>query len=66
MLKITINGNLTEIETTSLVEYFKNKEINPDSVIVLLNDNIIKKNNLKDIILQENDSLEIVKFVGGG
>jgi len=37
-----------------------------DSIIILLNEEIIKKDIIDSTILKDNDSLEIVKFVGGG
>ena len=66
MINITVNGKPEEIEQCSLKSYFENKNINIDSIIVLLNNEIVKKSVFDNTVLKDNDVLEIVRFVGGG
>jgi len=35
-------------------------------VVIELNQDIVEKKDLTDIMIKENDKLEIVRFVGGG
>lgn len=40
--------------------------INQNSCAVLVNGDIVKRENLEDFYLKEGDHVEIVSFVGGG
>jgi sulfur carrier protein len=42
------------------------KGLNPDTVIVEYNHDLIKKGEWTDRALKEDDRLEILRFVGGG
>ncbi len=67
MLKIKINGNNEDIkdETTAL-ELLKIKNIDKNSIVFIVNDKILKKDNLEKYILKQNDDIEILRFVSGG
>ena len=67
MLKIKINGNNEDIkdETTAL-ELLKIKNIDKNSIVFIINDKILKKDNLEKYILKQNDDIEILRFVSGG
>ncbi|MCP4682551.1 MAG: sulfur carrier protein ThiS [Desulfobacterales bacterium] len=66
-MTITVNGKKEEIlEATSIIDFLVRKNLNPDKVVVEHNLNIIDKKALKDIMLKENDTLEVLRFVGGG
>lgn len=64
---ITVNGKQEEIkEKILLIEFLKSKALNPNMIVMELNCIIIKKEHLATITLNENDTLEIIRFVGGG
>ena len=66
-MTIVVNGKTEQIEKeASLLDFLASKSLDPEKVVVELNLDIIAKENLKDIMLKENDSLEILRFVGGG
>jgi len=66
-MKIKINGKEEEIENKStLLELVKNRRLIPEKIVVEHNMKIISKENLSDVIVNEDDSIEIVSFVGGG
>ncbi len=66
-MTIIVNGKQEELEEqTSLFDFLSLKNLDPDKVVVELNLDIIKKEQLKNTILQENDKLEVLRFVGGG
>ncbi len=66
-MMITVNGKPEEFEAKiSLLEFLETKDINPDSVVVEHNLNIVEKEELDNIRLKENDTLEVLRFVGGG
>jgi sulfur carrier protein len=64
---VIVNGKKEEIiRQTSLLDLLTSKKIHPDKVVVELNTIIIGKHILADTIIQENDRIEILRFVGGG
>ncbi len=66
-MTILVNGKEEKIEAqTSLLDFLSFKNLDPDTVVVELNLDIIKKDQLKNTILQNNDKLEVLRFVGGG
>lgn len=66
-MNIMVNGKNEEIDgQTSLLDFLSSKKIHPDKVVVELNTAIIEKHILGDTLIQENDRIEILRFVGGG
>ena len=66
-MNIRVNGKNEEIAgQISLLDFLSSKKIHPDKVVVELNTAIIEKGVLGDTIIQENDRIEILRFVGGG
>ena len=64
---ITVNGKQEEISgPISLSDFLEVKAIPADGVVIELNQNILEKSALKEVILKENDTLEMLRFVGGG
>ncbi len=64
---VTINGKEEHLDDPiTILELLSAKELNPDTVVVELNLNIIDKEALDQIQLKEKDVLEILRFVGGG
>ena len=66
-MKLTVNGDLMDLPegatVTSLLEQVK---LMPELVVVELNLNILKREELPRTALKEGDQVEIVHFVGGG
>ncbi len=66
-MKLTVNGNATDVKEGLTVEgLLKELDIEPGRVAVEVNVNIIKKVNYQECQLKDGDSVEIVNFVGGG
>lgn len=65
-MNVTINGKNETITTTNLRELLAEKNLEINGLVVLLNDNIIKKDDYHSVFLKEEDSLEILNFVSGG
>ena len=67
MAKIQLNGKLHEINTgTNLNELLNNLKIQKNKVAIEVNGQIIEKNKYPNLILNKNDKVEIVHFIGGG
>jgi sulfur carrier protein len=66
-LKIILNGKDEIIEDdATIASLVLLKGLNPNTVIVEYNYDLIRREDWHDIALKENDRLEILKFVGGG
>ncbi|MBM7582249.1 sulfur carrier protein [Caldicoprobacter guelmensis] len=64
---ITVNGQKTTVSKgMSLYDFLKLKGLDPQKVVVEHNYRIVKTEEWPNIVLQENDNLEILRFVGGG
>lgn len=62
-----INGNKESIpEDLSIGSLLQLRKIAPETVVVEHNMNIIPRNEWNQIPLQENDTIEVLRFVGGG
>ena len=65
--KIQLNGDLYEIISgTSLNELLNKLKIQKNKVAVEVNGEIVEKNKYLNLILNKNDKVEIVQFIGGG
>ncbi len=70
-MKIVLNGVSENIEKEILISEFieklsSEKNINLSGAVVLLNDELIKRDSWKDTIIKENDEIEVLTFVSGG
>ena len=66
-LNIRVNGQTEIVEQqTTITDILNQKSLNPDNVVVEYNLNIVKSDKWNNTILKENDSLEVLSFVGGG
>ena len=66
-LKIKINGKRQVLEKAmTLFDLIKAKGLNQNRIAIEYNQNIIDKDSLSGILIKENDSIEIVNFIGGG
>ena len=65
--KIQLNGDSFEINNgTNLNELLNKLKIQKTKVAIEVNGEIIEKNKYPNLILNKDDKVEIVKFIGGG
>lgn len=66
-MDITFNGKvLTLAEGTTVADLIKQKGLKPETIIVEYNFELLTRENWQGITLKENDTLEVLRFVGGG
>ena len=65
-MNIKVNGKMEEIRPCSIHEFIAGKGLNPQSVVVEHNFEIVRREKWKETQLGDNDNLEILSFVGGG
>ena len=65
--KIQLNGDSYEINNGSNLNELLNKlKIQKNKVAIELNGSIIEKKRYSNLILNKDDKVEIVHFIGGG
>ncbi|WP_031480363.1 sulfur carrier protein ThiS [Maridesulfovibrio frigidus] len=66
-MNVTVNGIETEIlDQMSVFNLLESKQITADTVVVELNKEIVPSNNFENVMLNDGDHLEVLRFVGGG
>ncbi len=66
-MKALLNGKTAEIEENCTVhELVLSCRIDPEAVIVALNDKVVKRDKWRKTVIREDDCLELVSLVGGG
>ncbi len=64
---ITVNGKSRKVaDKTTLVKLLKDLGLDEETVIIELNRDVLPKGAYASVLLSEGDSLEFVRFVGGG
>ena len=61
-----VNGKTEAVTGLNIAEIVEKFGYNPARVAVELNGNIVPKAKYAETVVKENDTLEIVSFVGGG
>ena len=66
-IKIKFNGkNLLIDKSSNIDNLIKQFNIKLNNVAIEYNNKIIDKKKIKNILLKNNDSIEVVHFIGGG
>ena len=66
-MDITINGQIHKFDTTlNITDLLKHLNVSNKMIVIELNLNIVNKEDYDKTYFKENDSIEIVSFVGGG
>ena len=67
MAKIQLNGDPYEINNDTNLNKLLNKlKIQKNKVAIEVNGEIVEKNKYPELILNKDDKVEIVHFIGGG
>lgn len=65
--KVKVNGAIESLEKVqTLYDYLTLKNFDLTKIAVEFNGKIVPKADYQNVMLKEEDTLEIVKFVGGG
>lgn len=65
-MHITLNGEPSEVKSRTLAELLEELRLTEARVAVELNRTLVRRAQLDETPLTENDTVEIVSFVGGG
>lgn len=66
-MEITVNGDIQSFDKSiTIADFLEEKGIEPATVIIEHNRNIIKGSDYGATMLNHKDHIEILRFVGGG
>lgn len=66
-MNVLVNGESTDFPSDSTIdEVLRKFNLASGSFVIEINGEILQKEMFSQRILQENDTLEIIRFVGGG
>lgn len=57
---------LSSLKSASVLELIKHFKLKPSMVAVERNGKIEEKDNWEQIVLEDSDRIELIKFIGGG
>ena len=63
---VRINGEDKDLAGKNLLEYLQETGFDPERVVVEINLEIISKDRLDDVTINDEDEIEVLMFVGGG
>lgn len=63
---VKINGQPAEAAGKTVAQIVEEQGLNVQRVAVELNGGIVKRSDFDKVVVKEDDSMEIVNFVGGG
>ena len=65
-ITINLNGEKTTIKNPCIVNLLKQLQLNESHVIIEINNQIIPKQQLSNTRLTNNDTVKIIRYIGGG
>ncbi|MGB6129218.1 MAG: sulfur carrier protein ThiS [Psychrilyobacter sp.] len=65
-MEITLNGEVKKVESKNIYDLIKSLDLDSDGVVILHNDEVIKKELWSKSNLNLKDSVEVLYFVSGG
>ena len=63
---VKVNGENLELDGTKLSDFLKSANYDMSKIAVEINGQIVPKVNYGETILKDQDTVEVVSFVGGG
>ena len=63
---VKINGKEMDIAGQNLLDYLKEAGQRPERVVVERNLEILAREDLGSITIEEEDTIEVLEFMGGG
>lgn len=63
---VQINGESKDAANKNLYQYLVDEGFDISRVVVELNLEIVPAEDLKNITIKDSDSIEVLRFVGGG
>lgn len=63
---VTVNGEIREASGLNLLEFLENEGYEIKRIVVEVNLEIIPIEKLGSVVIKDEDTIEVLNFVGGG
>lgn len=63
---VMINGESRDIAGHNLYQYLEEEGFDFNRIVVERNYEILQRNDLEKIVIRDDDTIEVLNFVGGG
>lgn len=63
---VKVNGKEKDVAGQNLLEYLEETGYRPERVVVERNLEILAREDLGNITIQDEDTIEVLEFMGGG
>lgn len=63
---VKVNGEDVQAAGLTVSQYLAQEKLKPETVAVMLGNDILPKSAYESTVLADSDELEVVGFVGGG
>jgi len=65
-MEILLNGKNQKIQNRDIFGLIRELNLSIEGLVIIHNDDVIKKDEYKNLVLNENDRVELLNFVSGG
>lgn len=65
-MQVTINGKVEQMAPCTIDQLVRQRGLKPEALVVEHNQRIVQQAQWAQVQLQEGDTLELLRFVGGG
>jgi len=65
-MEILLNGKNQKIQNKDIFGLIRELNLSIEGLVIIHNDDVIKKEEYKNLVLNENDRVELLNFVSGG
>lgn len=65
-MEILLNGKNQKIQNKDIFGLIRELNLSIEGLVIIHNDDVIKKYEYKNLVLNENDRVELLNFVSGG
>jgi len=65
-MKINLNGKIVEVKSMTLMDLVREQGLDPGTLIIEHNLKVVKQHAWQNTSIQNQDTIELLTFVGGG
>lgn len=66
-MHVKLNGDQAELpDNSTITAVLLERNLKPEAIVIELNGDVLDRSKFGDTFLKEDDTIEIVHFVGGG
>ncbi|MBR3646180.1 MAG: sulfur carrier protein ThiS [Lachnospiraceae bacterium] len=63
---VKINGEQVDAKGMTVAQYIQKANFDVNRIVVERNEDIVPKTEYENVVIEDNDVIEVISFVGGG